>query len=247
MQHVHAVGVLERFDHRGRTGRAADHRALQRREREPRRFHMVQQHLPDRRHTGGICDFLTFDQLIDRLAVHRGAGKHQFAAGECGRVGDAPGVHVEHRHHRKHRVACAQAHHVRQCRRVGMQEGGAVAVERGLRVAGGAARVAHARCAVLIKSRPAVDVVLRADPGFVADQTLDTGIGRQLVRIAQCDVLFDAVALGMNGLHDRQERHVKAQHLIFCMVCDPGDLLRQQPRIDRMQHAAGAAHAEIQL
>jgi hypothetical protein len=49
----------------------------------------------------------------------------------------------------------------------------------------------------------------------------------------------------MNGLHQRQERHVEAQHLVFGMVRDPGDLVRVQPRVDGVQHTPRAARAKV--
>ncbi|MOA16635.1 hypothetical protein D3C78_1368570 [compost metagenome] len=51
----------------------------------------------------------------------------------------------------------------------------------------------------------------------------------------------------MNGLDDGQERHVEAQHAIFGVADDPGDLIGVQTRIDGVQHPARAAHAEIHL
>ena len=154
---------------------------------------------------------------------------------------------MEHRHHRQHRVARAQAHHVRQRGGIGMQDGGAVAVQRGLRVARGAAGVAHAGGRVFVKLGPVVLVGLGADPGFVALQAGDARVLGQFVRVAQRDPVLHRGALGVHRLDDGQEAHVKAQHLVFGVVGNPGDLLGMQTRVDGVQHPAGAADAEIQL
>ena len=67
----------------------------------------------------------------------------------------------------------------------------------------------------------------------------------QLVGIAQRNVLPDGRAARVHRLHQRQEGHVEAQHLVFGVVGDPGDLVRMQARIDGVQHAPGAADAEV--
>jgi hypothetical protein len=109
MQHLHAVVLAEGVDHRRRAGRAADDGALEGGEAQVVGLHVAQQHLPHRRHAGRVGDLLGLDQLVHRLAVQRRAGEHQLAAGERRRIRDAPGVDVEHRHHRQHGVARRQA------------------------------------------------------------------------------------------------------------------------------------------
>ncbi len=46
----------------------------------PAGLHVAQHHLPDRGHAGGKGDLLGFDQLVDRLAVHRRAREHQLGS-----------------------------------------------------------------------------------------------------------------------------------------------------------------------
>ena len=57
----------------------------------------------------------------------------------------------------------------------------------------------------------------------------------------------DACCLPLQGLHDRQKAHVKKQYLVFGVIGDPGDLVRVQARIQGVQHAPAATHAEIQF
>ena len=79
------------------------------------------------------------------------AGDHQRGAGQRGRVGQAPGVGVEHRHDRQHesRSRRPSASAIMHAERV--QDGRAVRVDDALGVPGGAARVAHGRGAVLVE------------------------------------------------------------------------------------------------
>ena len=128
-----------------------------------------------------------------------------------------------------------------------MQDGGSVAVQRRLRIARGAAGVAHARGRVLVEARPFVGGRLAADPGLVAHQVGNAAVLRQLVGVAQRHELADGRAARVHGLHQRQEGHVEAQHLVFGVVGDPGDLVGMQARIDGVEHAAGTADAEVQL
>ena len=109
------------------------------------------QHLhPDRRHAGGERHPLLDDQVGQRLAGEIGPGHHEIGTGGDRGVGEAPRVGVEHRDHRQHTVGLAHADAVGEHRPHRVQERAAVAVDHALGVAGGAARVAHARRLVLV-------------------------------------------------------------------------------------------------
>lgn len=75
VQHRDAIAFLEGRDHGRRAGRATNHRALERRERQPRWLHVAQQHLPHGGHACGVGHLLGFDQFVNRLAIEGGAGK----------------------------------------------------------------------------------------------------------------------------------------------------------------------------
>jgi hypothetical protein len=49
----------------------------------------------------------------------------------------------------------------------------------------------------------------------------------------------------MDFLNDRQKSHVKAQHVVFCVVDDPSDLFRVQTGVQGVQHPATAAHTKV--
>ena len=122
-----------------------------------------------------------------------------------------------------------------------------MAVQGRLWIARGAARIAHARRRIFVKRRPLVLAALRANPGFIADQSGDAAVAWQLVGVAHCHIVLDRRTASVHGLHDGQEAHVEAEHRIFCVIDDPADLIRMQTRIERVQHAARAADTKVEL
>ena len=57
----------------------------------------------------------------------------------------------------------------------------------------------------------------------------------------------DGAALAVDSLHQRQKAHVKAQHLVFGVIGNPGNQIGVQARVDGVQHPAGATDAVVQL
>ncbi|MBZ0170935.1 MAG: AMP-binding protein, partial [Phycisphaerales bacterium] len=94
------VLLLELLHHRARTGRTADDAVPERLHVEPALVEILEQHQPDGRHGGAEGDALARDQLLHALAVEVRAGQHELRADHGRRVGQAPGVGMEHRHHR---------------------------------------------------------------------------------------------------------------------------------------------------
>ena len=128
-----------------------------------------------------------------------------------------------------------------------MQDGGAVAVQRGFWIASGATGVAHAGSGVLIKARPLVIRRLISYPRLIAHQVCNTSIGRQFIDIAHGHPLADGFALGVHSLNDGKKSHVKAEHLVLCVIGNPCNLVRVQSGIDGVQDTATSAHTKIQL
>ena len=151
VQHFNPIHVVECRDHGGWTSRTADDRALEGTEAQATGLHVAQHHLPHGGHAGSKGHTLRFDQLEDRFAIHGRPRKHQFGARHGRGIRQAPGVDVEHRHHWQYGVAGAHAQGVRQRTGQGVKHGGAVAVQRGLGIARGAAGVAHTRGGVFVK------------------------------------------------------------------------------------------------
>ena len=107
----HAPGVQDRHPELllVRLGQRLRHRRAAAQDRPQRRqvaaVELRQHAHPDRRHAGGHRDPLLLEHRGDRGRRHLRAGQHQLGAGEQRRVPPAPGVRVEHRHHRQHPVA----------------------------------------------------------------------------------------------------------------------------------------------
>ena len=154
---------------------------------------------------------------------------------------------MEHRHHRQHGVARRQRHAVGQRRRHGVQQAGAVAVHGAFRVAGRARGVADARRRVLIEAGPAVVAVLGLDQLLEAQQVRHAGLRRHVGAIRHRDEVAHRRQLRGELLDQRQEAQVETQHLVLGVVDDPGDLLREQPRVDGVAHQARAGRGVIDL
>ena len=109
-----AVALLERFDQRARHGGAADvHRADAREvELAGVGVEVLQHAHPDRRHAAGDRDALALKEIDDAGGVEVRARHHHLRADHRRGERHAPGVGVEHRHDRHHRVALAEAHAV---------------------------------------------------------------------------------------------------------------------------------------
>ena len=53
--------------------------------------------------------------------------------------------------------------------------------------------------------------------------------------------------MAVQRLYQGQKCHIKAQHLVFGVVGDPGHLIRMQARVEGVQDAARAAHTKVKL
>ncbi|KAF1857266.1 hypothetical protein Lal_00014497 [Lupinus albus] len=113
MQNLHPH-LLEALDHHRRAGRSADGDAAHGGQFLLVGVQPVQQRQPDGRHAGAVGDFLGLEQLVQAGAVQLAAGEDQLGADHRRGIGGAPGIDVEHRHHRQHHVRRRQAEHVRQ-------------------------------------------------------------------------------------------------------------------------------------
>ena len=175
------------------------------------------------------------------------AGHDQVGAGRHPGVGQTPRVGVEHRHDGQHTVVLADADAVGHEDGHRVQERAAVAVDDTLRVARGAARVAHARRLILV-----------ARWGEIHRRC----IGEQLLVIVHGDALDGGQLAGdvvdhhqvAYRLEGRQQWREQGQHrlvdeddLVGGMIDDVGELFGEQPHVQRVQDAAGARGGKVQL
>ena len=235
---VHFVVLLEGAQDAFRDGGAADQDFLEIGQFQVVGLQVRQQHQPDGRHGGGDRDFLIGQQFVDRGAVHLRAGHHHVGAGRRARHCEAPGIGVEHRHDREHRVGCAHAHRILAHGDKRVEHVGAVGIKHALRVAGGAGGVAEPAGGIFREVAPAGIGAASVDPDVERDRAeLVLGHG---VRAGIDDEGFYRLELALDGLDDRQEGLVEDENLVFGVVSDPGDLLGMEARVDRVQDRADA-------
>ena len=128
-------------------------------------------------------------------------------------------------------------------RHEGVQHVGAMRVEHALGIAGGAGGVAHAGGGVLVEALPGEVAVDLADPFLV---------GHGVLAATVCGMCAASVSTMMRSMvgslsaifsSDRHEGQVDEHHAVLGMVDDPGDLVGEQPRVDRVVDRADAHDA----
>ena len=192
VDHLHVVVVEERLDHRRRAGRAADGAAAHGAELQAVGFDIGQQPLPYRGHAGRERHLLGFEEFVQRLAVQPRAGEDELGASHRRHVDQAPGVDVEHRHHRQDAVLGRGVEHVGRGADDGVQHRAAVAVEHALGVARGARGVAQAGGGVLVEAGPLITFVLSCQQVFVAHQPGHLGgVGGHVLAPGHGDEMLD--------------------------------------------------------
>ena len=246
VQHLDAEILLERPDHRGRAGRTADHRGAQRGELQLGFLHVIEQSQPDRGHTRAHRDLFVLEHLVQALAVEVLAGEDELRPGERAAVRQAPRVDVEHRHHREDAVGRREVERIRQGGGVGVQHRTAMAVEDALGIARRSRGVAQARGGLFVEGRPLELVVFGLDQVLVAEDVGQGGLGHVRTVGHDHDVL-DRLQAGGDLFHQWHESQVDEQDLVLGMVGDVDHLLREEARVDRVDHRAGAGHRVIDL
>ncbi len=242
MHHLGAIDVAELLRHGARAGRAADDHLGEIRQLLPGLLQLLQQHQPDRRHRGGMGHLVGGEEFGDRGAVHLGAWHDQRGAGHGRGEGEGPAVGVEHRHHRQHDVARRQAEHVGRVAHQRMDDVGAVRIDDALRVARRARRVAHAGGGVLVEALPGEVVVDLVQPVLVGDRVLQARLRHVRAVGEHHETLHRGQPVG-ELFHQRHEGQVHQHHAVFRMVGDPGDLLGEEARVQRVVDRADAGDA----
>ena len=240
--HLDAVVVLERADHLGRARRTADSDELQRRQSLALLAQVLQQAQPDSRHGRGHRHLLGFEDVVDRGAVELGS-RHDHA-GSAHQAGQrqTPGIGVEHRHDRKHRIIGVQRQDLGPGRHHRVQDVRTVRVEHPLRVAGGAGGVAKARRRALVEFGPLEVGVRLGDPFLVRDGILEPR-RRHVSGVGQDDVALDGRQVAGDRLEQRHEGQIGHDDPVLGVVDDPGDLFGKEAGIDGVIDRAEAGDA----
>jgi hypothetical protein len=114
-----------------------------------------------------------------------------------------------------------------------------MAVQDALRVSRRAGGVAHRGGGGFVQRGPFEGVSACFQQVFVAQRRFGSGIGHP-VAIRHGDEMAHLRGGAANRLCQRAETRIEEQDLVPRVACNPPDLLRVQPRIDRVQDRTGA-------
>ena len=117
-------------------------------------------------------------------------------------------------------------------------------VDDPLRVAGGAARVAHGRGAVLVVDRELARLGVGEQLLVVADPVVVRDVA---VAVVHHDDVLHRLELVDQRPQQLQQRAVGEDDLVLRVVGDVGELLGEQADVERVEHAAGAGRGEVEL
>ena len=171
-----------------------------------------------------------------------GAGQNDAGTGRDGAVGQPPAVGMEHRHHRHDGVVLAHAEGLGHAHRHRVEHHGAVRVDHPLGPPGRARGVADAAAVALVEHRQLVVGIAGPEQVLVALVAVrHRGAGE---RHHEHPLRRD---LGPDLLEQRQQHVVHDHEAVARVVGDIGDVVRMQPEVERVQHAAGAGDAEVAL
>ncbi len=167
------------------------------------------------------------------LGTHASGGKRQ-----------APGIGMEHRHHRQEGVPLAHIQHVAQALGDGVQVNVAVAVDHALGQAGRGRGVAHAGWRAFRQFIEGKSRIARRDQILVGHRVRQRGCRHP---VGQHHKSPDRFYLVGDALERRQQVRIDENGRILAVVQDVGDVLISQAQVDRVQHGAGARQREVQL
>ncbi|MNT22939.1 hypothetical protein D3C72_1583410 [compost metagenome] len=125
-----------------------------------------------------------------------------------------------------------------------------VRVQHALRVPGGARGVAQRRGRALVELGPGEGRIGRrvGEQRFVAGEIANGRRGRlHRFLVGQRVEAPDGREFFLQRLDQRRKRQVEEQDPVFRMVDDVFEMLRRQPRVDRVQHGAKAHYREVQF
>ncbi len=239
----------EALDQGLRAGCAADDDPTHRCHRLSGLVGVIEQVEPDGRYTGAKGNFFAVDDLQQTRPVKTWSGEDQPGADHGRRIGNPPGIDVEHRHDRQDAFFGRDAEQARLIDTQGMQDRRAVRIEDALGVPRRARRVTKPRRGFLVELRPVEPVGFRRQQVFV---TQDRRQGRRQVLghvrpVAHEDDAAQTLGVRCDTGHQGRKESVGEQVLTLRVVEDEDELFGEQARIDGVANQSGAGNAVIKL
>ena len=147
---------------------------------------------------------------------------------------------MEHRHDDEEALAHRYPDRIRETGLHRVQDVRAVRIEHALREARRPRRVTKPGRRALVQRVPREIVVGLGDPVLVGDCIGQGGLWH-VRRIGQDNIGLDRRQSLGERLEQRHEGEVDHHHAIFRMIDDPGDLIGEQARVDRMTYRPDAS------
>jgi len=208
---------------------------------------VTQQREPHGGHTGGHGHFFLLDQALQGFAVaHLAAGHHQLGANHRGTVGNAPGIDVKHRHNGQDDIVGRHGHGIGQGGAIGVQDGGAMAVQHPLGITRCTGGVTECAGGILVQIRPAELPRLPGDKTLVVQGVLQGSL-RHVLCIGQHHILLYGGQLLLQVFQQGQEEGVYKYQFVLCMIDNVVHLFREQARIDGVANSPGAGDRVVQF
>jgi hypothetical protein len=198
---------------------------------------------PDRRHRARDGHPLGLDQLGQRLGLQEAPRHDEVGPDQGARIGQAPRVDVEHRHDREHAVGVAQPQGIGPEQHERVDHLRLVGVEDPLGVPGGPARVGEPGGRTVLELGVLVAASRALQELLVADR-----VGQRSGAPRPDDhEALDGLELGSDLLERGDEGVVDEHDLVLGVVGDVGDLLGEEPDVDRVEHGPHARHRHVEL
>ena len=244
MNQRNIIIAAEDFNHRRRQRRPADKRSFKMRQANIRFTQRGKQTGPDDRNAEGDADLLFAQQPQQAVAVQIRPRQNQASARHRGNKRRAPGIDVEHRHHRQQRVLCRYTGRIRLIAAQRMQYQRAVGIQHPFRLPRGPGGIAQRGWRIFAHLGPAIRRIRFSDQLIKKQQRIQRGERFVIPRRQQNKMLY-RWQVGPQRADKRQKGVVEKQNLVRGIIDDKGEMFRGQAWIDGMRHPSPRTDAKI--
>ena len=211
---------------------------------------MIKEIKPQRGNAGGDGHLLAVHHGQDRSRIKVAPGHDQRAARHRHAKGIAPGIDVEHRHHRHDAIDRTQAGDVTAAQHQGMYEDRAMGIKRPLGPPRCPRGIAQPGGGTLVEARPGRDLLGSRNQGLIAQQrhaVRQRRRGHLGLRAHDDDGAHDIGNLRRDGLKDRDKAGIGEDHAVFGVIDDIGNIGGGKARIDGVVDRADARNGVVQF